>query len=313
MDNAQAVVDTRFSASEQLRKYAAWQVKRPLFTSEDASAKLSHKVEGMEAAILNMSPAQSADDIAPRFTDDGVRILENLCAFSSLGCRMACLANSGRQVFESTMIAKLGRTMLWQDRTTRRFFLRKLQREINNLRKRCQKKGLQPAVRLNGLTDELWEVKTTIIQDNPDVQFYDYTKWTSRCRQMAIGWIVPGKIAWPKNYHLTFSRSENTTDAEVLEMLDLGVNVAVPFATTDKTLPATWLGREVINADKHDLRFLDKRGVICGLKVKQSKVNQLAADQGDASVGKYRTMDHDFHKGFIVEIGDDVPRLQEVA
>ena len=99
----------------------------------------------------------------------------------------------------------------------------------------------------------------------------------------------------------------------MLEMLDLGVNVAVPFATTDKTLPATWLGREVINADKHDLRFLDKRGGSCGLKVKQSKGNQLAADQGDASVGKYRTMDHDFHKGFIGEIGDDVPRLQEVA
>ena len=179
MENAQTVVDTRWSASEQLRKYAAWNVKRPLFTKEDASAKLSHKVAGWESQILNMSPAQSADDIAPRFID-GVRILETLCAFSSLGCRMACLANSGRQVFASTMLATLGRTMLWQDRRTRKFFLAKLQREIDNLRKRCQKKGLQPAVRLNGLTDELWEAKTTIIQDNPDVQFYDYSKWTSR-------------------------------------------------------------------------------------------------------------------------------------
>ena len=107
MENAQTVVDTRWSASEQLRKYAAWNVKRPLFTKEDASAKLSHKVEGFEAIILNMSPAQSADDIAPRYTDDGVRILETLCAFSSFGCRMACLANSGRQVFESTMFQYL--------------------------------------------------------------------------------------------------------------------------------------------------------------------------------------------------------------
>ena len=28
------------------------------------------------------------------------------------------------------------------------------------------------------------------------------------------------------------------------------------------------MGREVINADEHDLRFLDKQGVIAGLKAK---------------------------------------------
>ena len=33
-------------------------------------------------------------------------------------------------------------------------------------------------------------------------------------------------------------------------------------------LPEVYMGREVINADEHDLRFLDPKGVICGLKAK---------------------------------------------
>lgn len=33
-------------------------------------------------------------------------------------------------------------------------------------------------------------------------------------------------------------------------------------------LPSVWLGREVINGDAHDLRFLDKPGTIVGLKAK---------------------------------------------
>jgi hypothetical protein len=34
-------------------------------------------------------------------------------------------------------------------------------------------------------------------------------------------------------------------------------------------LPSTFEGFEVINADLDDLRFLDKKGVICGLKYKK--------------------------------------------
>jgi hypothetical protein len=42
------------------------------------------------------------------------------------------------------------------------------------------------------------------------------------------------------------------------------MNIAVVF---DK-LPATFLGRPVINGDETDLRFLDPRRVIVGLKAK---------------------------------------------
>jgi hypothetical protein len=44
----------------------------------------------------------------------------------------------------------------------------------------------------------------------------------------------------------------------------MGANVAVAF---DRT-PAEWCGRKVVDGDEHDARFVDKRGVIVGLKAK---------------------------------------------
>ena len=85
-----------------------------------------------------------------------------------------------------------------------------------------------------------------------EVQFYDYTA------------IVGRKVKDIPNYHLTFSRKEsNHTD--VLKAIAHGMNVAVVFF---KSLPETFLGLPVINADEDDLRFLDPKRVICGLTAK---------------------------------------------
>jgi len=93
----------------------------------------------------------------------------------------------------------------------------------------------------------------------PDLQFYDYTKHLSRVAAFANGKL-------PKNYHLTFSRSENTSDATVRDLLKRGVNVAVVYW---KNLPETDFGGfEVINGDETDLRFADPMGKIVGLKYK---------------------------------------------
>jgi hypothetical protein len=42
------------------------------------------------------------------------------------------------------------------------------------------------------------------------------------------------------------------------------MNVAMVF----DRLPDSYMGKTVINADEHDLRFLDPMGVIAGLKAK---------------------------------------------
>ena len=52
---------------------------------------------------------------------------------------------------------------------------------------------------------------------------------------------------------------------DVLAAKQAGLNIAVVFR---KDLPETYLGRKVINGDDTDLRFLDEKNVIVGLKAK---------------------------------------------
>ena len=124
------------------------------------------------------------------------------------------------------------------------------------------KKGLTACFRLNLTSDVKWErIKhegKNIFQHFPSVQFYDYTKSVSR---MGLG--IP-------NYHLTFSRSENQTNhVHCALTMKAGFNVAAVFSTKKGfDLPSHYNGYEVIDGDKHDLRFIDKRGVIVGLRAK---------------------------------------------
>lgn len=135
-----------------------------------------------------------------------------------------------------------------------------------------QKKGYttgilyMPAVRLNGTSDLPWEnVKgadgKTIMEQYPNVQFYDYTKNPSRMDQYIKG-------GMPKNYHLTFSRSE-TNDAATMQILKDGGNAAVVFDTKrGRPLPTEWNGYKVIDGDETDVRFLDDKSTVIGLRAK---------------------------------------------
>jgi hypothetical protein len=77
---------------------------------------------------------------------------------------------------------------------------------------------------------------------------------------------LDGKM--PENYRLTFSRSEKNEDIADC-FIKRGGNVAVVFSTKKKdALPETYLGAPVIDGDTHDLRFLDPRGVVVGLRAK---------------------------------------------
>ena len=67
-----------------------------------------------------------------------------------------------------------------------------------------------------------------------------------------------------KNLNVTFSDS-GRNDKDISAAIDSGHNVAVVFADR---LPKKWKGKKVIDGDRHDLRFLDPRGVIIGLIAK---------------------------------------------
>lgn len=176
---------------------------------------------------------------------------KNLCPGAG-GCAASCLVTTGMMVFSGSVNARQERTRLfWQDRPA---FKAQLFKEIAAHRRASLKHGLKPCVRLNGTSDVVWEkVMPDLFTEFSDIQFYDYTKLYRRFLHDL-----------PANYSLTFSRAENNhKEAEALSLL--GHNVAVVFAGD---VPGKYLGRRVVDGDAHDLRFLDPRGVVVGLKAK---------------------------------------------
>ena len=180
----------------------------------------------------------------------------NTCAKATDGCKQACLNTAGRGgIFkkgESTNViqqARIRKTKMFFEQRDQ--FMADLESDIRAGIKQAEKMNMIPAFRLNGTSDLAWE-KYGIIEKFPEVQFYDYTK------------IVGRKVSHLKNYHLTFSNADGNIN-DVLKAKSNGMNVAVVFR---KELPATYLGRKVINGDETDLRFLDEKNVIVGLKAK---------------------------------------------
>ena len=186
---------------------------------------------------------------------------KEVCPKRTAGCTAACLNTAGRGgIFkkgETTNViqqARIRKTKLFFE--NRPEFMSKLLKDINNAIKYAEKKGLTPVFRLNGTSDIAWEKYEilegrNIFQMFPEVQFYDYTKVNNR------------KVSHIPNYHLTFSKADGN-DMDVRIALQAGMNVAAVF----REVPETYLGRTVINGDETDLRFLDIKGVIVGLKAK---------------------------------------------
>ena len=144
---------------------------------------------------------------------------------------------------------------------SREWFMARIVKEIQNGIKYALAHNLIPVFRLNGTSDLPWE-KFRVILDGveyrnifeafPQITFYDSTK-------------IPGRKV-PANYHLTFSRSAHN-ELSVIKAISNGMNVAVVF-DNKKPMPETFLGRKVINGDETDLRFLDQKNVVVGLKAK---------------------------------------------
>jgi hypothetical protein len=185
----------------------------------------------------------------------------NTCPKATAGCRAACLNTAGRggmfKKGETTNTIQKARIRkaryFFEDRAG---FMADLYKDIQKAIRFAERKGLTPVFRLNGTSDLSWEKYevagyTNIFEAFPTVQFYDYTKVPKR------------KVDSIDNYHLTFSQADgNEKDANWA--ISKNMNVTVVF---DK-IPAEYKGREVFNADDTDLRFLDPKGVVLGLKAK---------------------------------------------
>ena len=209
---------------------------------------------GYLSFILHLAPA----DLSGRET----------CPKRTAGCTAACLNTAGRggmfRKGENTNMIQKARIRkteyFFNDRAG---FLADLEADIRKGIKFADKQGLIPVFRLNGTSDLSWE-KYGIIEKFPQVQFYDYTKVLGR------------KVKHLPNYHLTFSKADGN-DADVAEALMQGMSVVAVYDQIPEGTPS---------ADETDLRFLDPKGVMLGLK-----------DKGRAKM---------YYSGFVI-------RLKEVA
>ena len=204
--------------------------------------------EGYLSFILHLAPADlSGKEVCPKRT---------------AGCTAACLNTAGRggmfrkgENTNTIQKARIRKTKyFFEDRAG---FMEDLVTDIMKAVNYARRKGLVPVFRLNGTSDLAWEKYSTpygaenIFEQFPTLQFYDYTK------------ILGRKTKDIPNYHLTFSAADGN-DSDVARAIEQGMNVAVVF---DK-LPETYMGKTVFNADDTDLRFLDPKGVVLGLKAK---------------------------------------------
>lgn len=233
---------------------------RPLLTTNNAKTVKGEKLNYKTYILYLLSHKQNSKRI-------------NLCAHASKGCILSCLVNAGHGSMSTVYKGRLRKTDFFiNDKTA---FLFQISNEIDKAIKKHEGKETV-VVRLNGTSDISWEdIKCfegglNIFEKHSDIQFYDYTKNFNRFDKVL-----------PSNYHLTFSRSETNHD-KAMELLKRGINVAIVF---DK-VPSSYMGFEVVNGDETDLRFLDKKNVIVGLKYKKvtgkggGEKNKLAFESG---------------------------------
>ncbi len=217
-----------------------------LLTFSNPKIQKSNKVySNYLSAIVHMSPINT-----------------KICPYQDIaGCKEACLNTAGRggimKKGETTNViqeARKRKTKLYlEDRDT---FMSYLISDIIKFDNYCKKKDKLSCLRLNGTSDIQWEhIKVddkNIFEMFPHIQFYDYTKIPTR------------KVSQYKNYHLTWSYSE--ANIKYAGWFDkIAYNIAVVF---NGTMPIYYKGREVINGDESDIRFMDKPNVVVGLKAK---------------------------------------------
>lgn len=229
---------------EHLEEVFHGKIERLLTESNPKTLKGLKK--GYLSAILHLSPSDRSGF--------------QTCAKATVGCRAACLNTAGRggmglKTHGDNGVQKARRRKTHWFFARRAEFMEQLVTEVTRHVAKAERKGFIPCIRLNGTSDLKWETipvggHENIFQMFPDVQFYDYTK-------------VPNRDLGIPNYHLTFSVAEsNEADAEA--ELQRGMNLAVVF----DRVPSEYLGVPVVDGDESDLRFLDAKGVVVGLKAK---------------------------------------------
>jgi hypothetical protein len=238
-----------------------------------SSTKVAHSLrEGWENAVMYLAPHSRAEGA-------------DMCLMAG-ECKKGCLTSAGQLGMTGAEISKVFKTRAYQ--ADQNLFLNLLIADIARFLGSIKRKErgykakgslpssatLMPTVRLNGTSDEPWEIipvrilpelietltglRVSLLGPNaarsgkhpyldqsieagavyrnifdvfPGLQFYDYTKYRIRARYAEYH-AAYGNVHWPKNYHLTYSLSEQARSEDwAWEALKDGHSVAAVFNT----------------------------------------------------------------------------------
>ena len=227
-----------------------------LLTAPNENLKLTHSGTDKVAAFgLSLAPADLSGDW-------------NLCRYATKGCRAACLATAGNGRYGATQRGRIWKTKFLAANPLA--FLRVLVSEIDAIKvDKWAGAGFTVSFRFNVLSDLPWEsLAPWILRRLAErtIRSYDYTAWPSARRDRAAADLL--------GYHLVDSVKETHSDAQIRRMAR---PVVVFNVNRGRALPATYLGRPVIDADVSDARFLDAEGTVRGLRFKNVTTTARAA------------------------------------
>jgi hypothetical protein len=196
-----------------------------------------------------------------------------VCPKRTEECTLLCLNESGHNRMDirknNINKSRIKKTQLFFEE--REFLVRWIIDEIKSAKSKAEKLGYQFSVRLNNTSDISPEmfyindngIKKNLLQIFSDVQFYDYTKVANRITL----------VKKYKNYDITFSYSGHNM-TECVSMLSNKVRVAMVF----NKVPQKYMNFKVVDGDKYDMRYRDKKNVIIGLKFKKVR-NKLTENK----------------------------------
>tara|TARA_R100000353_G_scaffold175983_1_gene148139 strand:- start:1478 stop:2257 length:780 start_codon:yes stop_codon:yes gene_type:complete len=180
----------------------------------------------------------------------------NVCPMAELArCHEGCLNTAGRGQFTSNQMARLRKTLFYQQYPIE--FKQLIRKELNRLIRQANKINFTPMVRLNGTSDVRWELfMPEIFKEYSHIQFYDYTKIPNR------------KLGNIQNYDDTFSYSGVKEYQPMVEKaIKNNKRIAVVFRSKENQ-PRTFMGMDCVNGDDTDVRPYDKQGVVVTLYAK---------------------------------------------
>lgn len=184
------------------------------------------------------------------------------CPAATGECIKHCLVSCGRNRLDHAKQARARRMRELNENFPQA--LNDIMLEVELFQLESKRMRLKPCVRLNVTSDLRWEsLAPQVFKRFPDLQFYDYTKRIERIK------VFDNRL--PDNYHLTYSHNANSYPSDCKRLLSFGFNIAMIYRDS---LPEVYkfcdMTFDVIDGDLHDLRFLDPKGVIVGLKYKQA-------------------------------------------